>query len=166
MHQVPDRHRAEAQDVLAQSCHVCGSSSRAVLLVARSVASGGHVLVDPVEQPGQQAQDLTQALRYAPLPSCLPVAGHVEETVAHEREYVDLAAFCSGAAGLVSNECSGWSGWRRGTNSAGMGDLLVCERPVDGASWTRKLVVVQDVLQERHVPTAAASWSVRRTAAA
>ena len=62
-----------------------------------------------------QAPDLTQALRYAPFSCCPPVAGHVEEPVSHEGVDVDFAAFCHVAAGLVFNECSGWSGWESGT---------------------------------------------------
>ena len=91
--------------------------------------------MDPVEHSGTQATDLTEALRYAPLPFRLPVAGHVEEPVTHERIDVDFAAFCRAAAGLVFNECSGQSWWERGTRSADVGDLLMCERAGDGATW-------------------------------
>ena len=69
---------------------------------------------------------------------------------------MDLAALRTTAAGLVFNECGGWGGWR-GTGSLGVGELLVCERPVDGFSWSppgralqadtmRNLVVLEDVV--------------------
>ena len=75
---------------------------------------------------------------------------------------VDLAALRCTAAGLVFNERRGRGGWR-GTGSLGVGELLVCERPVDGFSWSppdralqadamRKLVVVHDVVLKSSFP--------------
>ena len=62
-------------------------------------------------------------------------------------------------AGLVFNECSGWGGTRR----LDVGELLVCERPVDGFAWSPsgralqadalwELVVVHDVLLQGSFP--------------
>ena len=82
---------------------------------------------------------------------------------------MDFAAFCRAAAGLLFNECSDWGGWRgRGGWSADAGHLLVCERPVDGFSWSppgralqahalRELVAVHDVVLQGAFP-AAAGW--------
>ena len=83
-------------------------------------------------------------------------AERFEEPIAGDGVDVDLAALRSAAAGLVFNECSGWGGWR-GTGSLCVDELLVCERPVDGFSWStpgralqadtmRKFMVVEDVL--------------------
>ena len=48
------------------------------------------VLVDPVEQPGARALDLTQAPRYAPVSFCPPLVQHVEEQVAHDGVDLDF----------------------------------------------------------------------------
>ena len=67
---------------------------------------------------------------------CLPLVQHVEEPVAHGVVDLDFAAVC--------------------TKSFDEGELLVCDRPVDGLSWSpqgrplqadalRELVVVVDV---------------------
>ena len=180
------RHRAEAQDVghphdvLAQPCHVCGvtakSSCRAALLVASSVSSGTEwsVLVDPVEQPGAQALDLTQAPRNAPivvLPSTGPTCRRNQSRTMGSTW--TLRRF--DALPLGSSQCSGWSGWsgqggRCGTRSFDVGDLLVRERPVDGCLLvaTRSGAVGGPHAEARggsgcapgeHVLTAAASWS-------
>ena len=86
------------------------------------------------------------------------IAERVEEPVAHDGVDLDFAAFCSAAAGLVSNECSGWCGWReraqgeldwtisscvsgRAMASPGCHQPGRCKRDT-----TRKLMVVEDVL--------------------
>ena len=66
------------------------------------------VRVDPVEYPGAQALDLTQAPLHAPSPFCLTLVQHVEEPVADDGVDVDFTALRNSAAGLVFNECSGW----------------------------------------------------------
>ena len=174
-HQASDRHRTEAQDVghlhdvLAKPCHVCGrqqSSPAAHLCSCRTpFPAVGSVRVDPVEHPGAQTLDLAQAPLHVPSPLSPPLAQHVEEPVAGDGFDVDLAALRPTAAGLVFNECSGWGCWRGcgGTRSLGVDELLVCERPVDGFSWSppnralqadtmRKLVVVHDVVLKSSFP--------------
>ena len=95
----------------------------------------------------------------------------------HDGVDLDFAAFCRAAAGLVVNECSGWSGWGGrsggdGTRSAGVSDLLVRERSGDGVSWsppgralqadtTRKLMVVEDVLLKSTFPQLLPPWADR-----
>ena len=121
-HQASDRHRIEAQDVghlhdvLAKPCHVCGrqqSSPAARLCSCRTpFPAVGSVRVDPVEHPGAQTLDLAQAPLHVPSPLSPPLAQHVEEPVAGDGVDVDLAALRPTAAGLVFNECSGWSCWR------------------------------------------------------
>ena len=116
----------------------------------------GSVLVDAIEHSGAQPLDLAQAPLHVPSSFGLPLVQHVEEPFAGDGIDVDLAALRTTAAGLVFNECGGWSGWR-GTGSLGVGDLLVCERPVDGFSWSPpdralqadtvwKLVVLENVV--------------------
>ena len=85
-----------------------------------------------------QTLDLAQAPLHVPSPLSPPPTQHVEEPVASDGVDVDLAALRTAAAGLVFNECGGWGGWRGcgGTGSLGVGELLVCERPVDGFSWS------------------------------
>ena len=117
----------------------------------------GSVRVDPVEHPRAQALHLAQAPLHVPSPLSLPLVQHVEEPVAGDRVDLDLAALGSAAVGLVFNECSNCTG------SLDVGELLVCERPVDGFSWSppgralqadtmRKLVVVEDVLLKSTFP--------------
>ena len=90
---------------------------------------------------------------------CGAPSKRVEEPVASDG---DLAALRTTAAGLVFNECGGWGGWR-GTASLGVGELIVCERPVDGFSLSppgralqadtmRKLVVLGDVVLKSSFP--------------
>ena len=64
-----------------------------------------------------------------PAPGCMP----------HRRSFLhwsNMPRNQSRMMGLVFSECSGWGGWagRGGTGSAGVGDLLVCERSGDGLS--------------------------------
>ena len=88
-----------------------------------------------------------------------------------------LAALRPTAAGLVFNECSGWGGSRGcgGTGSLGVGELLVCERPVDGFSWSPPGGALQaDTIAEarggrgcapqERVTRPAASWADRASA--
>ena len=175
VHQAVDRDRAQAQDVghlhdvLAEPRRVCGrqhGSPAARLCSWRApLPAIGRVLVDAVEHSRAQALDLAQAPLHVPLPFRPPLLGHVEEPVAGDGVDLDLAALCSAAAGLVFNECSGCGGWSGlgGTRSLGVGELLVCERPVDGFSWSPpgralqantmwKLVVVHDVLLKSSFP--------------
>ena len=165
-HQAPDGHRAQAQhvghlhDVLAEPCHVCEcqhASPAARLCSWRApFPAVGSVRVDPVEHSRAQTLDLAQAPPHVPSPLSPPLVQHVEEPVAGDGVDLDLAALRPTAAGLVFNECSGWSGWR-GTGSLDVGELLVCERPVDDFSWSPpgralqadtmwKLVVLEDVV--------------------
>ena len=135
-HQAVDRDRAQAQDVghlhdvLAQSRRVCGRqhaspakrccSWRAPLPTIRSVR------VDLVEHSGAQALDLAQAPPHVPSPLGSPLVQHVEEPVAGDGVDVDLAALGSAAAGPV------FDGHGGGTRRPDVGELLVCDRPVDG----------------------------------
>ena len=165
-HQAVDRDRAQAQDVghlhdvLAQSRRVCGrqhASSAARLCSWRApLPAIGSVRVDPVEHSRAQTLDLAQAPPHVPSSFSPPLVQHVEEPVAGDGVDLDLAALRCTAAGLVFNECSGWGCWR-GTGSLDVGELLVCERPVDGFSWSPpdralqadtvwKLVVLEDVV--------------------
>ena len=59
-----------------------------------------------------------------------------KDRCAHDGVSVDFARFGRAAAGLVFNDCSGWSGWSgwSGARSADVGDLLACERSGDGLS--------------------------------
>ena len=70
---------------------------------------------------------------------------------------MDLAALGRAAAGLIFNGCSSC------TKSLDVDDLLVCERPVDGFSWSPpgralqadavwEVVVVQDVVLQGSFP--------------
>ena len=122
----------------------------------------GSVRVDPAKHSRAQTLDLAQAPLQVPSPLSPPLVQHGEEPVARDGVDVDLAALGSAAAGLVFNECSGWGGWR-GTGSLGVGELLVCERPVDGFSLSppgqalqadtmRKLVVLEDVVLKSAFP--------------
>ena len=88
---------------------------------------------------------------HVPSPFCLPLVQLVEEPVAGDGIDVGLAALGSTAAGLVIDGRGG------GTRRLDVGELLVCERPVDGFAWSppgralqadalRELVVVHDVL--------------------
>ena len=83
------------------------------------------------------------------MPLGLPLVQHVEEPVAGDGVHVDLAALRSTATGLVFDG--------RGGKRLDVGELLVCERPVDGFSWSPpdralqadtvwKLVVLEDVV--------------------
>ena len=174
-HHAVDRDRAEAQDVghihdvLAQSRRVYGrqhASSAARLCSWRApLPAKGSVRVDPVEHPGAKSLDLAEAPLHVPSPLSPPLVQHVEEPVASDGVDLGLAALRPTAAGLVFNECSGWGGWRGcgGTGSLGVGELLVCERPVDGFSWSppgralqadtmRKFAVVEDVVLKSAFP--------------
>ena len=95
----------------------------------------------------------------SPSPLGLPLVHHVEKPVAGDGVDVDLAALGTAAAGLVFNDCDGGGGTRR----LDVGELLVCERPVDGFSWSppgralqadalRELVAVHDVLLQGALP--------------
>ena len=169
VHQAVDRDRAQAHDVghlhdvLAEPRHVSGcqhGSPAACLCSWRApLPAVGRVPVDAVEHSRAQALDLAQAPLHVPSSFSPPLVQHVEEPVAGDGVDLDLAALCRAAAGLVFNECSGWSGWggRGGTRSFDVGELLMCERPVDGFSWSPpdralqadtvwKLVVLEDVV--------------------
>ena len=152
--------------MLAQPRHVCGRqhASPAARLCSWRVPfpAVGSVRVDPVEHSRAQTLDLLQAPRHVPSPLSPPLVQHVEEPVAGNGFDLDLASLRPTAAGLVSNEYSGWGGWRccGGTESLGVGELFVCERPVDGFSWSppgqalqadtmRKLVVLEDVVLKK-----------------
>ena len=161
MHQASDRHRTKAQNV--------GDSHDVLALPAARLCSWraplpavGSVRVDPVEHSRAQALDLAQAPLHVPSPLSPPLA---QEPVAGDGVDLDLAALRPTAAGLVFNECSGWGCWRGcgGTGSFGVGELLVCERPVDGFSWSptgralqadalRELVAVHDVVLQGAFP--------------
>ena len=169
VHQAVDRDLAQAQDIghlhheLAEPRRVCGRqhsspakrrcSWRAPLPAIRSVR------VDPVEHPGAQALDLAQAPPHVPSPLGLPLVQHVKEPVAGDGIDVDLAALRCTATGLVFNG----RGDRSGTRRLDVGELLVCERPVDGFAWSRpgwapqadalrELVVVHDALLQGSFP--------------
>ena len=125
-------------------------SWRAPLPTIRSVR------VDAVEHPGAKALDLAQAPPHVPSPLGLPLVQHVEEPVAGNGD-VDLTALRCTAAGLVFNGRGG------STRRLDLGELLVCERPVDGFSWSppgwalqadalRELVVVHDVVLQGSFP--------------
>ena len=165
-HQASDGHRAQAQDVgdfhdvLAQPRRVCwrqqSPPAKRRCSWRAPFPAVGSVRVDPVEHPGAQTLDLAQAPLHVPSPLSPPLVQHVEEPVAGDGVDVHLAALRCTAAGLVFNGRSDWSGWR-GTGSLGVGELLVCERPVDGFSWSPpdralqadtvwKLVVLEDVV--------------------
>ena len=114
------------------------------------------VLVDPFEHPRAQPPDLAQAPLHVPSPLCLQLVQHLLVPAALDGIGVDSAAFCRAVAGLVFNECCCWSGWRRGTRSAGVGNLLVCVQSGGGLSWSpptgppqadtmRELTVVENV---------------------
>ena len=92
----------------------------------------GSVLVDAVEHSGAQALDLAQAPPHVPAPFCLPLVSNVEEPVAGDGVDVDLAALRCAATGLVFDGRGG----RSGTRSFDVDELLVCERLVDGFSWS------------------------------
>ena len=74
----------------------------------------GMFKVDPVENHGATSLDIAQAPLCAPSPFCPPPVQQAEEPAAHDGVDLDVAAFCRAAAGLVLNECSGWSGRGRG----------------------------------------------------
>ena len=158
-HQAVDRDRAQAQDVghlhdvLAESRRVCGrqhsSPAKRRCSWRAPLPAIGRVLVDPVEHSQAKALDLAQAPPHVPVPLGFPLVQHVEEPVAGDGVDVDLAALRSTATGPVFNG-------RRGRR-LGVGELLVCERPVDGFSWSPpdralqadtvwKLVVLEDVV--------------------
>ena len=168
-HQAVDRDRAHAQDVghlhdvLAQSRRVCGrqhAPPAARLCSWRApLPAVGSVLVDAVEHSGAQALDLAQAPPHVPAPLGLPLVHHVEEPVAGDGIHEDLAALRCTAAGLVFNGRGG----RGSTRRLDAGELLVCERPVDGFAWSppgralqadalRELVAVHDVLLQGAFP--------------
>ena len=174
-HQAPDGHCAQAQDVgdfhdvLAQPRRVCwrqqSPPAKRRCSWCAPLPAIGSVLVDAVEHSRAQALDLAQAPLHVPSPFSPPLVQHVEEPVAGDGVDVDLAALCSAAAGLVFNECSGCGGWNGlgGTRSFDVGELLMCERPADGFSWSPpgralqadtmwKLVVVHDVLLKSSFP--------------
>ena len=105
-----------------------------------------------VEHIGAETLGLAQAPLHVPVPFGLPLLLHVEEPVAGDGVHVNFAAFGSAAAGFVFDGPSG-----SGSMSFDGSELLVCERPVDGFSWSppgralqaralRELVVFQDVL--------------------
>ena len=181
-HQAPDGHRAQAQhvgdphDVLAQPRRVCwrqqSPPAKRRCSWRAPFPAIGSVRVDPVEHPGAQALDLAQAPLHVPSPLSPPLVQHVEEPVTGDGVDVHLAALRCTAAGLVFNECSGWSGWR-GTGSLDVGELLVCERPVDGLSWSPpgralqadtmwKLVVLEDVVLKSSFPELLPAGSTAR----
>ena len=168
-HQAVDRDRAQAQnvgdlhDVLAEPRRVCGRQQNppaARLCSWRApLPAIGSVLVDAVENPGAQALDLAQAPPHVPVPFCSPLVQHVEEPVAGDGVDEDLAALGSDAAGLVFDGHGGQGSTRR----LDLGELLVCERPVDGFSWSppgralqsdakRELVVLENVLLKSAFP--------------
>ena len=169
VHQAVDRDRAQAQhvghlhDVLAEPCRVGGrqhaSPAKRCCSWRAPLPAVGSVHVDPVEHRGTQALDLAQAPPHVPSPLGLPLVHHVEKPVAGDGVDVDLAALGTAAAGLVFNDCDGGGGTRR----LDVGELLVCERPVDGFSWSppgralqadalRELVAVHDVLLQGALP--------------
>ena len=168
-HHAVDRDRAQAQDVgdlhdvLAEPRRVCGrqhASPAARLCSWRApLPAVGGVLVDAVEHSGAQALDLAQAPPHVPAPLGLPLVHHVEEPVAGDGIHEDLAALRCAAAGLVFDGRGG----RGSTRRLDLGELLVCERPVDGFSWSppgralqadalRELVAVHDVLLQGAFP--------------
>ena len=169
-HQVPDRHRAETQDVGHSMCSLSRDSkvflpSGAARGALRFQRYGMFPLI-PFNNPGHSWTSHKAPL-HAPSPSCPPQAQHAEEPVAHDGIGVNFVAFCRAAAGLLFNECSGWGGWGgrggtraltkaisscvrgRATVSPGRHQPDRCER-----TTMRELMVV-----------AAASWGVWRTAA-
>ena len=165
--------------MLAEPRHVSGcehGSPAARLCSWRApLPAIGRVLVDAVEHSRAQALDLAQATLHVPSPLSPPLVQHVEEPVAGDGVDLDLAALCSAAAGLVFNECSGCGGWSGlgGTRSFDVGDLLMCERPADGFSWSPpgrtlqadapwKLVVVHDVLLKSSFPELLPAGSTAR----
>ena len=137
------------------------SSCRTVLLVARSVFQRlGVCQLISLNIPGHSHWTSHKHHCMPHRSFCPPLVQHVEEPVAHDWVGVDFAAFCRAAAGLVFNKCSGGRG---GTRSAGVGDLLVCDRSSDGVSWlppARPLqadtmssrMVVEDVLLQSTFP--------------
>ena len=162
-HQAVDRDRAQAQDVgdfhdvLAQPRRVCwrqqSPPAKRRCSWRAPFPAIGSVRVDPVEHPGAQALDLAQAPLHVPSPLSPPLVQHVEEPVAGDGVDVHLAALRCTAAGLVFDGRGG----RSSTKRLDAGELLVCERPVDGLSWSPpgralqadapwELVVVHDVV--------------------
>ena len=179
VHQASDRHRTEAQDVghphgvLAQPRRVCGrqQSSPAERLSSwrAPLPAIGSVRVDAVEHSGAQPLDLAQAPPHVPSSFCLPLVQHVEEPVAGNGVDVDLAALRCTNAGLVFNGRGG----RGSARCLDVGELLVCERPVDAFSWSppdralqadalRKLVVVHDVVLKSSFPELLPAGSTAR----
>ena len=128
----------------------------------------GSVLVDSVEQPGAQATDLTQAPRSAPLLFCPPVAGHVEEPVAHEGvprccwarlQRCAAAGVGERAAQGVQEEAISSCVSGRAMASPGCHQSGRCGHHAEAHGG-------RGCAPEEHFPTAAACWSVRATAAA
>ena len=126
------------------------------------------VRVDPVEHPGAHAPDLTQALRYAPLSSCPPVAGHVEEPVAHEGVEVDSAAFCRAArwARLQRVQRLEWVGRSKRVLVWAISSCVSGHQSGRCERTHAKTHGGGGCPPEEHVAAAAASWGVWRTAAA
>ena len=157
----PFEHVGHPHDVLAQPRHVHGRQHASPAMRCCSWRAPfpaiKSVRVDPVEHPGAQTLDLAQAPLHVPSPLSPPLVKHVEEPVAGDRVDVNLAALRTAAAGLVFNECSS------STGSLGVGELLVCERRVDGFSWSPpgrplqadavwELVVLEDVVLQSIFP--------------
>ena len=155
------KHKTSVTSMMCSLSRVMSADDSKVLLPSVSARGApfpavGSVRVDPVEHPGAQTLDLAQAPLHVPSPLSPPLVQHVEEPVAGDRVDVDLAALGSAAAGIVFNECGGCTG------SLGVGELLVCERPVVGFSWLPpgrphadavwELVVLEDVVLQGSFP--------------
>ena len=141
VHQAPDRHRPQAQDVghsqdvFVELCHVCGreqskSSCRAALLVARSVSSGtecSSCYLRTSRGTSVGLQPSTAACTTAALSSTGPTC---RGTSRARRGRPGLCGvFAVRLLGSSSTSAAA------GVNSAGMGDLLMCERSGDGVCW-------------------------------
>ena len=134
------------------------SSCQAALLVARSASSDKECSGRCRRTlRGTGAGPRTKAPPHVP-PLGLPRVQHVKEPVAGDEVDVDLAALRRTAAGLVFGR-----GGRSSTRRLDVGELLVCERLVDGFAWSppgrvlqadalRELVVVHDVLLQGSFP--------------
>ena len=113
VHQAPDHHRTEAQDVghphdvLAEPCHVCGESknflpSGAAAGALRFQRCGMSGLI-PSNIPGHKRG--TSAKH-----RCMPHRRSVLHWSTHDGVGVGFAALRTAAAGLVFDECSGRGG--------------------------------------------------------